>query len=841
MTARIGMWLAIGWLAAPSIAFGSSRPILTPPVKEIRWSDDKPAIIRPGSATLVLGNAATDPERHAAERLQAHVKKRYDQQWPIVAETEDTSAYSAVILLGQRHTHRRLDQLCQEHRINLTNASPGHDGYVVEMLGNGDQLTVFIAGSNARGVVYGQDTLFQLLSRRNDALVLTRASIRDWPSIPWRGRPHAHYRNYSRPGEMNRYATARINFIDLRNDTYAFSPDDALPEDDLASLVRDAHRRGLFVFGTVHCGVPASEHDAVLHLFERMIALGVDGLWMSFDDKGPGDQPESLVARILELGRKHGITGEQCAICPPKGSYQELDTPFNRRIAAIPGAEKSLWFFTARPSPENAVAARSIGLQRKCAWWHNWTRPGSGFTHLGSASQYVDGRRSYMEVPPLAEGWHAPSYDLVRRARNYLDAVMPWGGSGWGQYYIAPVIGWWGWSPEDHDFDAARRRIYDIVYGPGQVAAMMEFDDTLRRVKSLFTYASDDTPWQPPCPARFKHIESRERAIALLDKLAHLQQRIAEQSPANTMLPLDELNTAYLEPMRGEAETGKAAASLRYPEYWWDEHQREVLAAVYAGDLARADQLIADVRKSLLHDLDEVREALSSLRYVKTYVQWWTSRANMSADDWEVMAAARRTELASRVWEYGYYVARQSTMLRGLNAPPLDWGTGRWEKKNRILATVLPSEQEQFWGDWIAGIHRKGNLETAVFAYARSTYSSAGQYAELPLTIPTKGRRDRLALLLYVSNADKETIGLHYVPSRWAGRRFLELLWEDRILWQADLGERREAGQWFMVRLPLIDAGAATLPLRLRVIDRKDLYDHTIVFVGPVQLMELAD
>ena len=40
-----------------------------------------------------------------------------------------------------------------------------------------------VAGSNPRSVIFGQDTLFQLIRRRGGAVVLYPAAIRDWPSM----------------------------------------------------------------------------------------------------------------------------------------------------------------------------------------------------------------------------------------------------------------------------------------------------------------------------------------------------------------------------------------------------------------------------------------------------------------------------------------------------------------------------------------------------------------------------------------------------------------------------------------------------------------------------------
>ena len=90
------------------------------------------------------------------------------------------------------------------------------------------------------------------------------------------------------------------HFVDLRNGIYAFEPSDKLDEALLSRAINEIHRRGMLVYGTVNTGVPEAEYDKAVAMFERFIALGADGLWVSFDDKGPGDKPEEIVRRVLE-------------------------------------------------------------------------------------------------------------------------------------------------------------------------------------------------------------------------------------------------------------------------------------------------------------------------------------------------------------------------------------------------------------------------------------------------------------------------------------------------------------------------------------------------------------
>jgi hypothetical protein len=182
------------------------------------------------------------------------------------------------------------------------------------------------------------------------------------------------------------------------------------------------------------------------------------------------------------------------------------------------------------------------------------------------------------------------------------------------------------------------------------------------------------------------------------------------------------------------------------------------------------------------------------------------------------------------------------TMIEALRSPPLEWGIGRWQVSNRLLATVLPAPQPQFWGDWLAGLHRQEGVEAVVFAASRKHPGEIGEYAELPVRVPVSGRRDRLALLLFLSSTNKDLFSNTMIPYRWAGYRFIQVLRGDEVLWEQDLGRVPERGEWYMVRLPRLPEQISTLDVRLRVEDRRvSLNNYTITYTGPVRLMELPE
>ncbi len=814
---------------APSL-LAAETPIIVPTPREVKWSAQPPVSIAPDAVAIVIGVQAAAPEQEAARLLKEYVAMRFGQSWPIIREGEEQPAHKTLVVLGQRTTCRRLDALCQQYGIDLGEQSPGHDGYIIHAVQDGSRLVVLVGGSNARAVQYGQDAFSQMLRMAGGNLSFVQGTVRDAPVIPWRGRPQTHTAKYLEPGEMDRYVLSRVNFIDLRSGIYAYQPGEKLDKANIAEAVQQAHKRGIIVYATVNCGVPRSEYEAVMRTYNELLELGADGLWLSFDDKGPGEDPVGLTKQVIELGRKHGMQDHLFAITPPKGSYQKIVTDFNRKIMAVSGMERALWFWTPVPSPEALADARSIGLKCKASWWHNWPR--------------LETKQDYVGIPEMSVGWSSPDYGLLAAGGDCLEAVMPWGGNAFGQHYIVPVISWWAWNPQGHDWNALRQRVYGIVFGEGQIADVMKFDDELQKLFDLFRYSAKSTDDTPFSPARLRTPGQPQAANALLGELNSLLDRIASAAPKETLLPTEELKAKYLDRMRSEVQAHRVAATLAFPDDWWPDYQRQILDALYRGQDARVNELAATGRERVLRELDQIGQSLPSIYpFLDSYLAWWRKRASLDANGWKDLIAERRKLLDVRLENYNRTILRDEVMTENFHSPPLEWGIGRWQVANRLLATVLPSPNQQFWGGWIAGTHKRNGLESIVFTADRVLRpGDVGEYVEVPATVPVSGRRDRLAILLCVSATNKDLFSNTMVKYRWAGYRHMQLLWQDKVLWEGDLGYISERGDWFLVRLPKIPDNVLELKLRLRAQDSKlGMNNYTISYVSPLRLMQLPD
>ena len=817
-----------GWLTAGSLLGAAAPPVsLMPAVSEARWGE---SIAVPGRGIVVLSEQAGPAEREAARLLCRHVEKRFGSQWPIFTAKEAPPDARLRVFLGQRQTFPALDRLCREQELTV----PEHqDGYALKIWARGGTITAVVAGMNDLGVIYGQDTLFQLFTGKPGTLVVQTATIRDWPTIPLRGRPHPHYQYFFKPENFDCVMTSRFNFIDIRDGIYAFEPGAKLKRDEIAPIITKARNLGLRVYAAVNCGIPLDQQDAAINTFKEFIEMGADGLWASFDDRGAGADPVRMVTRIIALGRQHGITGDAIATTPPKGDYQTIRTEFNRKVVAVPGMEQAVWYWTSVPCAQDSADGADIGLRVQPSWWHNWPRFHPPALHSGAG-------QGYMPVISLGAGWNHPNDRELTEMGRYVHAIMPWDGWQARQHYLIPVLGWWSWRPEKHDFQAVRRRIYDMVFGPGQVENAMAFDDTIDRIRGRFQFWATHTDFAPMCPPRLKSLDDRARIQAEFQELEGKLASLRKEALSASLLDRGLLRQDYLDPMAREIKTGFAQTQAPYPEYWYHEHQSQVLRAVYDGDTAKVEQLNAGVRERILEQVSQVEKLLDNPSMTSRYVEWWRTRADATPADWQQLIEKRKESLQKNIDDYSRNVAPFGKMTEELNDPPIQVGTGPWERHNHLLATVLPEPHETFWGDWYGGIYERDGIKVATFAIERRQRVNAGTHCEMPVNIPITGRRDRLALIIYVTNITKESFGLGRAKWRWSGYRSIKLLWGDRELWKADLGIPRLTGEWFVVPLPVLPSDLETLALRLRIEDYYSAKNNLeIVYVGPIHLLEL--
>jgi len=786
-------------------------------------------LLAANACAIVVAAKATEPERYAAERLQGLIERRFGRKPPIVTPPKLTERVRQAILLGRRAPGGWIDVLCKRFRIELSETSPGHDGFVIEKVEDPTRDVILVGGSNARGVVYGADAFFDLLRRDGDKVVFPVVSVRDWPSIPWRGRPISRPEAHLEPGTFDAYVRARMNWVDLRDGPpprrgqFGIPPGFDFDKDRARTILAEAHRRGFFVYGTVFCGVKPAQFDAVLAKFQETLDLGVDGLWASFDDPGPGSNAPELIRRVLDLGKQHGMTGRQIMTVPPTGSYQQIDTAFNRSVVVVPGFESATWMFTRVPCAADLAATRKLGLKRLPGWWHNWPRTTGGFLHdsYGGSSLRLEGRRAYLDVPPLTVGWHSPRYEKLRDGETHTDTVMLWGG--WPEEYVCSVLSLWAWDPKGHDWARTRQSIYSWVFGPGQAEGARAFDDGLAALKGLFHLPVRRTRPRRGWPPRLKRLDDRPKALALLDEMDAALRMLEAKAPAGTMIEAARLQRLFLEPMRATVSYARTMAQLDYPEYELGDLGERIVGLLIAGQEQEAERTLAAAREQATRQADEAAKALKGLQGIDDYARLWRTRV-AGLDHWRKLAARRQGEMQKVfkqvvVGDYGALLAKSA------QAPP-----------GKPLAELAPADwlkaPMRWRGAWGIGLHEAGGRQAVAIAYPRKTPSTAGDYAEVQAELPVPAFRGRL-LQAFVNDT--------HVTDQWTRYRFLQLWANDRLVWEEDIALSREGKEWVAADVTDAAKGARRLTLRFRVIDKRAVSNYSdITVLATVRLIQRA-
>jgi N-acetyl-beta-hexosaminidase len=811
----------------------------------------------PKTARIVIGKRATDPERYAAEYFGKQLLRRFGRR-SVVTEEQAAPGSGLVLVFGQRSTCALLDRLCRENGLDLSPKSPGFDGFVISSVADGGRKAVLVGGSNPRGVVYGQHALFDLLRERNGEVVLPEVHVADAPDIAWRGRPHSVLDHHLQPGALDAYLRARLNFTDVRDDPdvrpgVVFAARKAsmglpagrpLDVEKIRRHITESHRRGLFVYGTVSCAVDENGIDQAIKTFRELIDLGVDGLWISFDDTGYGKSAEKVVRRTLALGKQHGIEGRKIAITPPLKEYQNIDMPWNRKAATEWGLSGIQWFFTRPPRAQDVVDARKVGITTLPGWWHNLEGMRGGFLHNGGVlcTLRADGLPAYVNPQPISRGWHRPTYDSLRDAAKHSQCVMLWCVcNGWPEEYQLGDLGLWAWRPAGYDRDKTLGAIYGSLYGQALVETAGQFDRKLSDLKDLYVLP----PWffwqqkMPGWPPRLRDSDSRDKASTLIAELEGLAGILNKEAPKQTSIDPARLERVYLEPMRKTLTVAKTVTKLDFPDYGARAFEQRIAKLTADGNKAEADKAFAQRSREVEEQLATIARELGDMKRMDYYFGVWRRR---SVDVKSLVAHLNRQqrendEAFAKVFGGGPKVlfpylenaneAHWDGLFTALSKPP---------EGGKPLARFAPEawlkQPAERRGAFCYGPFRWQDHHMAGITYPRGRPSKIGDGLTLHAAIGVPTFENNLLLDLFVNDTRLE--------SRYPGYRFMTLKVGGETLWDADIAPSREGQEWITVDVTRFARKGGELKLSFTVADRRRTGDHlTFTAIGPGQLRDV--
>jgi hexosaminidase len=151
---------------------------LIPEPKEIR-TGVKPFLIT-ASTRIVVNSNHLKEDRFAAEVLADEIESTTHRRPRITGGSTLAAVPNAIFLtrLNDAATERRLQRLGLIADQNFNG-----EGYLLNTASD----TVTIAGQSPAGVFYGVQTLRQLMQSEQNRVIIPAVSIKDWPTLRWRG------------------------------------------------------------------------------------------------------------------------------------------------------------------------------------------------------------------------------------------------------------------------------------------------------------------------------------------------------------------------------------------------------------------------------------------------------------------------------------------------------------------------------------------------------------------------------------------------------------------------------------------------------------------------------
>jgi hexosaminidase len=178
---------AVLLLLVPVISVGTTGPEsqlkLIPEPKEVRVLEGS-FHVRPTTRIIVeFGHQAED--RIAAETLAEEIHDQSGFKLSIIGAKAESRQEELKNRRGAIILARLQDRLVRAflESKGLKTDSIGDQGYVLYS----DKSHVIVAANTGQGLFYGVQTLRQLLHAEGHTLICPAVSIRDWPSMEWRG------------------------------------------------------------------------------------------------------------------------------------------------------------------------------------------------------------------------------------------------------------------------------------------------------------------------------------------------------------------------------------------------------------------------------------------------------------------------------------------------------------------------------------------------------------------------------------------------------------------------------------------------------------------------------
>jgi len=572
----------------------------------------------PESEKMAIVVAANPHETvsYAAERLQTTIARLTGRK-AVISDKVPKSA-ELIIRIGLAQ-EAEIMSVCQKANIDISSASWGYDGFLIHFAGN----TVYLTAAEPRGVIYAQEVLCALI--KPDKKQLTVAEIRDHAGIQWRSyswNSCAWYNDFN----LDAYVDARMNCIELRDGFekdlyghYGYPYNYNITGEKERKVISAAHRRGMFVWGVVACATAPENYSKVIAQVEKLISLGVDGIYISFDDPGKTQNADILVRQIVAAAKKHGITGERIAMLPPYPDYAKAYSDFNiDLLKKVPELKDATWFLTSSPSEENLEILQHMGIRKKFGWFFNWPM-GHRDTPAYQRPFYFE--RAYLPLTDFDDfdrGMDWLDDEMLANADKRLSSAMVWT-----REYpetLAQFFGAWAWNPGATGTADLRKRAYTRLYGAELAGTVAKFDRYLTGVNHNLTFIGE---YWTKCVWRIKDTRNRRHVNHMLGEMKKLAAVITAEAPRHTWIDQTHLQKEYLTPMLKTIAWLELLVNTTFPEEIMADFDKKYKQACRQ---SREKEFLEEQRRKLVPVLEDIDRKFGRQRHVQDYLKTWRKR-----------------------------------------------------------------------------------------------------------------------------------------------------------------------------------------------------------------------
>jgi len=154
-------------------------PVIIPCPQSIKWTKER--FLVDSETVIVVPDNMFKKHPISVSILQKDLKELYAYRTEVMPLSK-VKREKNIIIITDKPNEFLLKELSQKHNLSVSTENPRPEGYRLVV----SKDIVLIVGSDQRGMLYGVQTLRQLLQKRSGKITIPGVIIDDYPDLKWR-------------------------------------------------------------------------------------------------------------------------------------------------------------------------------------------------------------------------------------------------------------------------------------------------------------------------------------------------------------------------------------------------------------------------------------------------------------------------------------------------------------------------------------------------------------------------------------------------------------------------------------------------------------------------------